>query len=299
MIYLILGIFANVLLFLAFRSFSIFKINNLQAIVVNYYVCVLSGIIFIGKPMILLSVDFGSAWSWAAMGMGFIFVACFYATSLTAQYLGISVASVASKMSMVFPILFSLFFITVESYSFSLLNYFGMVLSVISIFMSSIRKSNKTKAKVNSKYLYFLPFLLFILGGLIDTFLNYSNHALLTSENEEVFPIFLFMSAALAGTIILFFQKKKIEWKSIIGGIYLGIPNYFAIYLIFKALTFFDNNGAVFFPISNLSIIVFSSIAAMIVFKEKLSTINFIGLGLSAIALFFISYQDIIEYLNK
>jgi len=299
MIYLILGVFANVLLFLAFRSFSVFKINSLQAIVVNYYVCVLSGLIFIGKPMVLLNIDFDSTWSWAALGMGFMFVAGFYTTSLTAQSLGVSVASVSSKMSMVFPILFSLFFINIESNSFSLLNYAGMFLAVISIYLSSVKKGNKPKAIPGNKYLFLLPFLLFILAGLIDTFLNYSNFALMTSENEEVFPIFLFFSAALAGTIMLLFQKKKLEWKSIVGGIYLGIPNYFAIYLVFKALTFFDNNGAVFFPISNLSIIVFSSIAAMVVFKEKLSTINFIGLGLSAIALFFISYQDIIEYFTK
>ena len=122
MIYLILGIVANVLLFLAVRSYSIFKIDNLQAIVVNYYVCVVTGLIFIGKPTILLSVDFGAPWSWVALFMGLLLVAGFYAASLTAQLLGVSVTSVASKMSMVFPILFSLFFMNIESKSFSILN---------------------------------------------------------------------------------------------------------------------------------------------------------------------------------
>ncbi len=299
MIYLILGIISNVLLFLAFRSFSIFKINSLQAIVVNYFFCTLFGLIYLGEPMIILSVDFGSAWSWVALSMGFMLVAGFYTTALTAQYLGISVASVASKMSMVFPIFFSLFFINIESYSFTVLNYIGMALAVLSIYLSSVRKDTSVKIRPDNKYLFLLPFLLFMLGGLIDTFLNYSNYALLTSKNEEIFPVFLFFSAALAGTIILLLQWKKFEKKSFVGGFYLSIPNFFAVYLVFKALTFFDNNGAVFFPISNLSIIVFSSIAAMVVFKEKLSTINFIGLGLSAIALFFISYQNIIEYFNK
>ena len=299
MVYLILGIIANVLLFLAFRSFSIFKIDNLQAIVINYYVCVITGLIFIGKPMLLLSVDFGASWSWLALFMGLLLVVGFYAASLTAQLLGVSVTSVASKMSMVLPILFSLFFMKIESKSFSILNYSGMALAVFSIYLSSIRKEAKSDLKVSRKYLLLLPFVVFIVGGLIDTFINYSNHSLMTTENEDVFPIFLFASAAFVGTIFLLFQKRNFELKSLVGGIYLGIPNYFAIYLVFKALTVFQNNGAVFFPIYNVGIILLSSVAAIIIFKEQLSKINFLGLGLSVLALFFLSYQEIIEYFSN
>lgn len=299
MIYLILGIVANVLLFLAIRSYSIFKIDNLQAIVVNYYVCVVTGLIFIGKPTILLSVDFGSSWSWVALFMGLLLVAGFYAASLTAQLLGVAVTSVASKMSMVFPILFSLFFMNIDSKSFSILNYTGMALAVFSIYLSSIRKKDKSDVGVSNKYLLLLPFGFFVIAGLIDTLINYSNHYLITTENEEVFPIFLFASAAFVGTIALFFQKKKFEWKSLIGGIYLGIPNYFAVYLVLKALTVFQNNGAVFFPVYNVGIILFSSLAAIIIFKERLSKINFLGLGLSILALYFLSYQEITEYFIK
>ncbi len=299
MIYVILGIVANVLLFLAVRSFSIFKIDSLQAIVVNYYVCVVTGLIFIGKPTILLDVDFGASWSWFALFIGLLLVAGFYVTALTAQLLGVTVASVASKMSMVFPILFSLFFMKIESKSFSFLNYSGMALAVFSIYLSSIRKGDKSDLKVSRKYLLLLPFAVFIIGGLIDTLINYSNQYLVTTENEDVFPISLFASAAFIGTIALFFQRKKLEWKNIIGGIYLGIPTYFAVYLVFKALTVFQNNGAVFFPIYNVGIILLSSFAAMILFKERLSKINFLGLGLSVIALFFLSYQEIIHYFTK
>ncbi len=293
---MILGIVANVLLFLAFRSYAIFKIDNLQAIVVNYYVCVITGLIFIGKPMLLFSVDFGASWSWFALFMGVLLIIGFYAASLTSQLLGVSVASIASKMSMVFPILFSLFFLKIESKSFSMLNYAGMALAVGAIYLSSFRKASKSDLKLKKKYLLFLPFIVFIVGGLIDVGINYSNHSLVTADNEEVFPIFLFASTAFVGTIILLFQKKKFEMKSLYGGLYLGIPNYFALFLVYKALTVFQNNGAVFFPIYNVGIILLSSFAAMILFKEKLSKINFIGLGLSVLALFFLSYQEIIKY---
>lgn len=299
MIYMILGIIANVILFLAFRSYSIFKMDNLQAIVVNYYVCVITGIIFVGNPAILLSVDFGASWSWFALFTGFLLMIGFYAASLTSQLLGVSVTSVASKMSMVFPIFFSLFFMKIESKSFSILNYTGMALAVISIYLSSVRKKSKGKPSVSKANLLLLPFIVFAVGGMIDICINYSSYQLVTKENEEVFPIFLFACAAFVGTIFLFFQKKKFETKNIIGGIYLGIPNYFSLFFVFKALSVFQNNGAVFFPMYNVGVIILSSFAAIMLFQEKLLKINFLGLGLSVISLFFLSYQEIIKYFGK
>jgi hypothetical protein len=184
----------------------------------------------------------------------------------------------------------------IESRSFSILNYAGMALAVWSIYLSSIRKAPKGEVKLDRKYLILLPFAVFVVGGLIDVCINYSNHNLVTPDNEEVFPIYLFACAAFFGTLLLFFQKKRFELKSLVGGIYLGIPNYFALFFVYKALTVFQNNGAVFFPIYNVGIILLSSFTAMILFREKLSKINIVGLGLSVIALFFLSYQEIIKY---
>lgn len=298
MIYLILGIIANALLFLAFRAFPVFKIDNMQAIVVNYIVCVITGIIYTGNSFIFTNIDISSSLGWIAVSMGFLFIAGFYAASLTSQLLGVSVASVASKMSLVIPVLFSLFIMNVESKEFSLLNYTGMFLAVVSIYMASIRFGDSKKTSGKKKYLILLPFVVFLIGGAIDTLINYSNHKFLTVESQEGFPIVLFASAAVIGIVLLLFQGRKLQFKSIIGGICLGIPNFFALLFIFKALTVYENNGAVFFPIYNVGIILVSTIAAMIIFKEKLSKINFIGLGLSVLALFLLSYHEIIEYFS-
>lgn len=296
MLYLIAGIVANVSLFLAFRTFSIFKIDNLQAIVVNYFVCVITGMIFIGKPDILLSIDLTASWSWFAIFIGLLLVIGFYSASLTAQSMGVSITSVASKMSMVFPVLFSLLFLKIESKDFSFFNYFGMVLAVLAIYLGSLREGSIKKAKLSRKWMFLLPFTVFVAGGLIDISINYSSYMLITPLNEEVFAIVLFGGAAIIGSVLLIFQKRKLELKSIVGGLYLGIPNYFSLFFVLKALTAFDNNGAVFYPIYNVGIIMLSSILAMILFKEKLSKLNFLGLGISILALFLLSHQEIIHY---
>ncbi len=298
MVYLVLSIIANVLIFLAFRSFPMFKIDNIQAIVFNYIVCVLTGILFNGNPSILVSIDLSADWSWFALIIGSLLIIGFYAASLTAQMLGVTITAVASKMSMVFPILFSLFFMKINSKDFTFLNYSGMVLALISIYLGSIRKSTKPKVQIPNKLLWLLPFAVFVAGGFIDISINYSNYTFINPENEEIFPILLFACAALIGIIILALKKKKIILKNVLGGIYLGIPNYFALYFVFKALTVFQNNGAVFYPIYNLGIILLSSVSAMILYKEKLSKINFVGLGFSILALFLLSYQEIYEYFS-
>ena len=296
MVYLFLGIFANALIFLAFRAFPIFKIHNLQAIVVNYVVCVITGIMYTGSPSILFSVDYASPTGLIAGVMGILFIAGFYSASLTSQLIGVSVTSVASKMSLVIPVLFSLFFMKIESKDFSFLNYTGIILAVVSIYLASIRKES---TKNSTGYLLLLPFAVFAFGGAIDTLINYSNHVYLTTENQESFPIILFAFAAAIGIIILIIQKRKLEIKNLLGGICLGIPNFFALLFIFKALSVFENNGAVFFPIYNVGIIIASTLGAMIIFKEKLNKINYLGLTLSMIALYLLSYQEIIEYFSS
>ena len=293
---LIAGIIANVLIFLSLRTFSIFKIDNIQAIVVNYVVCVIIGLIFMGDFHALSAVEFGAAWTWVAFFIGFLLVIGFYSATITAQKMGVSITSVASKVSMVFPILFSLFILKIESKEFSVFNYLGMFLAVFSIYLGSLRQGNPESVNLSKLSMFLLPFAVFVIGGLIDISVNYSNYTLINSQNEPVFPLVLFGSAAVIGAFFMIFQKKKFEKKSLIGGLYLGISNYLSLYFVLKALTVFENNGAVFYPIYNVGIILLSSFLAMILFKERLSKINYLGLGLSVLALFLLSHQEILEY---
>jgi len=296
MLYLLAGVVANVLIFLSLRTFSIFKIDNLQAIAVNYFVCVITGLFFIDDLSTLKAINFTEAWSWVAIFIGLLLVMGFYAASITAQKMGVSITSVSSKVSMVFPILFSLLFLKIESKDFSFFNYFGMFLAVFSIFLGSLREDHIKSNDLSKISMFLLPFAVFVIGGLIDISVNYSNYRLINTQNEAAFPIVLFGGAALIGVFLLLFQKKKFEIKSLLGGLYLGVFNYLSLYFVLKGLTAFQNNGAVFYPIYNVGTILLSSFLAMIFFRERLSKINYLGLVLSVLALFLLSHQEIIDY---
>ncbi len=294
MFYLLLTILANVAIFMSFRSFSKFKIATLPAIVVNYGVCVITGTLYVGINSVTNSVAPESQWFISAVILGLVFISTFFLMAHTTQVRGVSVASVASKMSLAIPVVFSLFIFKYAVSELDTWNYLGIALAFVSIWLVSKRKKDSTSSPVTFKFLL-LPLAVFLLGGLIDTSLNYVNHHFIDENIEPIFPIIIFASAFISGTVICLIKKVKFDWKEVIGGIYLGVPNYFSIFFQLKALSAFENNGAIVYPALNIGIIIGSTLLAILLFTERLSRINWLGVGLALIVILLLSYQEILK----
>lgn len=295
MFYLLLTILANVGIFMAFRSFSRFKINTLPAIVVNYGVCVVTGILYVGFDTVSSELDPRSEWFISATILGLIFISTFFLMAHTTQVRGVSVATVASKMSLAIPVVFSLFVFKYAVNSLDIWNYIGILLAFISIWLVSKKKKSENSG-FNFRFLL-LPLTVFLLGGVIDTSLNYVNHHFIDEHIEPIYPIFIFSSAFITGTIVCVIKRVKFGWKELVGGIYLGVPNYFSIFFQLKALSAFDNNGAIVYPALNIGIIIGSTLLAILLFREKLSRLNYIGVLLALVVIFLLSYQEILKAL--
>ena len=298
MVYLLLGILFNVAIFIAFRTFAKFGVRTLPAIVINYYVCVLTGLVFLGDLRnipAMLSLE--NKWIYFALFLGLLFIITFYMMALTTQRLSVTVSSIAAKMSLAVPVIFSLFIFQIESKSFNVFNYLGLLIAFLAIYLSSLKKKEKgSELAVKNWGLLLLPVGVFICSGIIDTTINYTTYTYLTDAEAAIFPLVIFFVAGVIGTGIQLARKERTGLKELIGGIGLGVPNYFSIYFIVKALAAFENNGAFFYPILNINIILFSSLFAIIFFKEKLLPVNKLGLGLAVLAIFLISYQEIFGY---
>lgn len=296
MFYLLLTILANVAIFMAFRSFSKYDIKTFPAIITNYGVCVITGVIYTGYGQVAEELDTSANWFYMAMALGFVFVSTFYLMARTTQLRGVSVASVASKMSLAIPVVFSLFILKLGTNNLDFWNYSGIVLAFIAIILVSKKTTSPLSKKqpLTLKYIA-LPLAVFLLGGVIDTSLNYANHHFVTESTEAVFPIFIFGFAFVIGLIIALIQGVKFRKKDVLGGLYLGVPNYFSIYLQLKALSAFDNNGAILYPSLNIGIIIVSTLAAVLFFKEKLSKINIIGVGLAVVVILLLSHQAVLN----
>lgn len=289
MIWLLICIILTSSFFIFFKCFEVFKLDTFQAIVFNYMTCALVGIAFSGGVDVAY---FKQDVSWVpyAIGLGGLFISSFFLMAKTAQEVSITVSTVASKMSMIIPAGLSLYLFQSVRESFNWVNFIGFFVCLIALFFTSYRKQvEASKANIKS---YLLIGLVFIGTGLVDGLLNVVEHDFPDEAFKRGFPIFCFFIAFSIGAIVNFgIQKKKFEVKNLIGGVALGIPNYFSIYTLFKALDSFDSNAAFVFPILNISIIVLGTLLAMIIFKERLLKINYIGVFLSVIAVFLLSYQ--------
>ena len=296
MFYLLLTILANVAIFMAFRSFSKYDIKTFPAIITNYGVCVITGVIYTGYSQVTQELDTSANWFYLSIALGFIFIGTFYLMARTTQLRGVSVASVASKMSLAIPVIFSLFILKLGTNDLDIWNYTGIILAFVAILLVSKKKANPltNKQPLTLKYIA-LPLAVFLLGGVIDTSLNYANHHFVTESTEPIFPIFIFGFAFIIGLVTALAQGVKFRKKDILGGIYLGVPNYFSIYFQLKALSAFDNNGAILYPTLNIGIIIISTLAAVLLFKEKLSKINMIGVVLAVVVILLLSHQEILK----
>jgi multidrug transporter EmrE-like cation transporter len=288
-----------VALFSAFRSYSLFKINTLQAVVANYFVCAITGLFFINRENIPQLFNYYSPWLPSAVILGVVLIVAFNQMGITTRKISMTVASIASKMSMVIPVLFAMFIFNIETKNFDMINYSGMILGIGSIVLSSIRTQRSGETGRFRIYYLILPLIVFILSGAVDTIINFANFQYITEKGTRIFPVQAFFVAGVIGAAWLYFKKERFKRRSLIGGIYLGIPNYFSIYFVLKALDAFNNDGALMFPILNISVILLSSLTAMIFFREKLRLVNWIGLILAVVSIYMISYQEIQNYFQE
>lgn len=303
MINLLLGVLFSAVLFIAFRSYKPLKINTLQAVVINYYVCVVTGWLAFGNSSQLSLISFDNPWFGYALLLGAAFVLIFYLIGMATQLVSVTAGSLAAKTSLVIPVLASLFVFQSQQKSFNWLNYAGIGLALVAIVLSTIKnENNKTQISTHRIRNFLLTLSVFLCTGLSDTSVNYLNMAYIQPEQGAIFLIILFGAAAITGNVIVAYQvttgKTKLQWRNLLGGIYLGVPNFFSLYFLLKALSAFGNDGAFLFPVFNIGIILLSSISAIVLFKERLSRLNQLGIALAVLAIFLIAWQEIVGYLK-
>ncbi|WP_298427842.1 DMT family transporter [uncultured Kordia sp.] len=279
MIYLILSICISSSLFVTFKLFDKYQVNTFQAIVINYLVAFLLGFFFYGNG-ITFSEMTQRSWMFGAVILGILFIAIFILMALTAQRNGLSVASVAGKMSVVVPVIFA---VIVYKEHLSLLKIAGIILALLAVYLTTIKEGTKSFDRKNLLF----PALLFIGSGVIDTTIKYIETKYVADGETSIFSAAIFLCAFVIGIIVLTLRRDfKITGKTILGGIALGIPNFYSIVFLLKALRPDQiGDSSTVFPINNVAIVMLTTIFGIILFKEKLSIKNWIGIAIAIISI--------------
>ena len=132
-------------------------------------------------------------------------------------------------------------------------------------------------------------------SGSIDTMMKYMQHNYVSENESAAFAMVIFMSAAFFGIIWMLIAQRdrfrNFNQKSIIGGIALGIPNFCSIYFLMMALEKSGMQSSVLYPVNNMGIVVLSALFGILIFREKLSIINVLGIILAVGAIALIAFS--------
>lgn len=298
MIYLALSVFFSVLLLINFRLHARFSVNTFQAIILNYPICFLTGLLFLPDNQ-HFDLDFIKPSTPWAMLLGIGFVITFLLSGASTQKVGITATSLANNISLIIPVIFSLVILK-SSQKFDVWNYLGLVLAMIAVILSTIKKVGNFDNQAKNTSDWFLPLAVFVMYGITNTTFNFLNAKYVTASGNTIpFTLTILTGSIIFGSIVLTIRilqgKEKMQLKSFWAAFPLGIPNFLSFYFLLKALDAFQNNGAFVLPIYNISVILGSAIIALIFFHEKLTNVNKIGLALAVLAIGLISYQGILN----
>lgn len=285
MLDLALSILCSSLIFVVFKLFDTYKVQTLFAIVTNYVVACISGILFNPNQYDLLNLP-SENWFFGTVSLGVLFILIFNVMAKSAQINGVGVTSVATKMSFVIPVIFAVFYYK------DILNIWqiiGVGLAVAAVYLTSLKKQ---AIQLNKRVLW-LPFIVFLGSGIIDTAIKFFQEGYLTDKEFPIFSATVFGAAALTGVFYIGVRSiknpLKRNFRNIIGGIALGIPNYFSIFFLLRALNNKTMNTSSVFTINNVAIVLFSTLLGILLFNEKLIFKNWLGVVLSVLSILLVA----------
>lgn len=286
--YLALSILFSSLIFVVFKLYAQYQVQTIYAIIINYITACTVGLLFYKEPIDLSAIP-EKSWFWSTIVLGLLFILIFNLMAATSQKLGVSVASVATKMSLTLPVLFGVWY---YNEVLSIFQIIGVIMALFAVYFASLKKKN-VKAE---KWAFLLPILVFLGSGTIDTSIKYIQEIHMQENEYPLFSATVFASAAIFGLCFIAIKSIKqplnINFKNVIGGICLGIPNYFSIYFLLKALQHPTWNSASVFTINNVAIVMFSTILGILLFKEILTFKNWLGLGLAITSIILVAFGD-------
>ncbi len=285
MIDLALSVLFSSLIFVVFKLYAVYNINTLNAIIVNYITACTVGLIFYDGDLLFSSLP-DKPWLTGTLFLGILFIVVFNIMAKTSQQLGVSVASVATKMSLVIPVIAGVW---IYGESLGAIKIAGIFLALVAVYFASMKES---KLKISQRSLW-LPALVFLGSGVIDASIKFLEEFFVQPDEFPIFSAAVFAAAATAGLVFVIIRGRTrgfdLKTRDIVGGIALGVPNFFSIYFLLRAFQYEALNSASIFTINNVAIVMFSTLLGIGLFKENINSRNWMGIGMAVVSIIMVA----------
>lgn len=214
--------------------------------------------------------------------LGILLPTVFIIMSKAVEFAGIVRSDAAQRLSLFLPIV-AAFLIFGEQLSQARL--IGIILAFVALFCL-LNKPTDTESNIKG------------MVGLILVWFGYGIIDILfkqVAKSGGAFPATLFISFVLAACVMfgyLLLKREVFTVPSFVGGIILGGLNFMNILFYIKAHQSFSENPTLVFAGMNIGVICLGTITGALVFKEKISKINGVGIAIGISAIFCLFYLD-------
>ncbi len=266
--FLISSILCSVLVSVLLKVARPKQINLAVAIMVNYIVCV-TLTWFVLSPTITADTVRTGAWIFGALGI--LLPSIFLVMGKSVESAGIVKSDTAQRLALIIPIIASF---TLFGEALNTNKAIALVLVFVAMGCLLYKKSNSHKsAYAPHANLWLIG--VFVGYGVIDVLLKQlSKMGSATAGNLMI----SFSLALVVMVMYLIVKKIKPTPVSIAGGILLGILNFANIYTYISAHKAMSDTPTLVFAGMNMGVIVLGALTGLLIFKEKLSTINVLGI---------------------
>ena len=283
--YLLLAILGSALIPVLFRAFADWRVNVFWAIPINYLICVFVGSLWGGQMLDIVKLP-SQPWIGLALLQGVILAVNFFLLAYTAQRAGVSVAALASRLSVAIP---SLLAFLIYGDSVNLLKVIGLAAALLSLYLCTKPEGRTSSHRTRATTL--LPVLVFVTFGCYFTVIKYAQVHYLNEVSYHPYVMSGFLCASLTSLAICLWRAKlttsEFRPRHLLGGLVLGAINYIAVYALVKMLALEGRQSSQLYPMYSVGVVAVSTVLAMLIFHERLSRARKTGLlvGLAAVAL--------------
>ena len=288
MIYVLLSVLCSVTVAVIIKLAKQKGVNYLQLLVWNYPMALLLTYLVL-KPAII-PWQHNLPWN-LYLPLGFLLPAIFICIAMSIRYGGIVKTEVAQRLSLFIPLIAAFLWMGEEIQPTKLI---GISVGILAIIFSIGWNKNETSNKENNptKNTWIFPLLVFFGMGIIDILFKQVAQSVEITYMSSLWIVFVLALgfALLFLAYLLLIKKQALDLKSIAYGLILGMFNFGNIVFYMKAHRALPDNPSIVFTGMNIGVISVGALVGVLLFREKLSKSNKIGVFLALISVLLIAF---------
>lgn len=282
MIFLVASIVSSTAIYVIFRWAKNYSCRLKPLITINYLTAALLGFGFLLHFNLRPFLQF-SGWMPYGISLGVLYIIMFFLIGMSSQKAGITITTLANKLSLVFPVFFSLFWFNEQA---TVWKFIVLASAILAVLLTLYRKNLKNS---NLKWMV-LPLFIFVGSGFIDSLIKLIQATQITDSQTASFSTFVFFVAFVCGVFISFPKNSSttgiFHLPTVVLGILLGMANFGSLYFMLNALNKSHLDSSQVFALNNMLIVALSATIGFFIFRENLNRINVAGLILAFISLY-------------